>query len=248
MKLLVMILCLLSERYLIQKLSNQRFDWYVKFRQSVNVKISAFTALQAPWGIFIATVILPSIIFYLIYLTLGGLFFGFAGFVMSLLAFFYCLGPQNPFYPVREEHSVNETSLIEAYFSQMNEALFAPIIWFIVAGPVGVVFYRLAWLNQRHSENDVYAQLVLNILNWFPIRICALLYLLVGNFQKGFSEYLKLFFTAPEHNLEFLRQTGLAALKDNEQPIDFVEAEHLVEHALIFLLVFIAFSTLVSWL
>ena len=77
MKLLVVVLCLLSERFLIHAAAHQRFYWlgnYYSFIKKIIDKSSLFTN---PWMILAATVI-PIVVFIsLIYFLLHSIFFWF---------------------------------------------------------------------------------------------------------------------------------------------------------------------------
>ncbi|HFD2405363.1 TPA: hypothetical protein ACF2TB_002727, partial [Legionella pneumophila] len=96
---------------------------------------------------------------------------------------------------------------------------------------------------------SIQASQIANILEWIPARITALLFLLVGNFQRGFHLFVQHVLTSPDSNDKILSECGLQAVRINDaEEVPMAVAENLVEHATIVLLVFIALFTLVAWL
>jgi AmpE protein len=250
MKLLVVVLCLLSERFLIHTASYQRFYWfgdYCLFIKNIIDKDSFFTN---PWMILAATVLPIILVTSIIYFLLFHILFGFLGLIFSIILFLYCLGPQNAFYPVSAPSSESSAkTLVGDYFAQVNRQLFSVIFWYIVAGPIAVLTYRLITLCRDISSISQQANQVTNIVEWIPARLSSLLFLLVGNFQRGFLLFTGLFFSKPELNSQLLSTCGLQAVRTSESDeIPLPVAESLVEHATIVFMVLIALFTLVAWL
>lgn len=250
MKLLVIVLCLLSERFLTHSFSYQRFSWFNDYARRVNEFTQQHQFLTNPW-VKLALMILPlTLVTALIYGLLQCLFFGFVGLVLSIVIFFYCLGPQNPFYPMLDNASGEEgNGLASHYFSAVNNQLFAVIFWYIVSGPIGVLIFRLISLSSNVIEVSQEAKKVQDILEWAPARLTVLLYLLVGDFQRGFILFKKYMFSKPQLNNQMISECGLEAVRaDTAEEVPMPIAELIVEHSLIVLLVFIALFTLVAWL
>jgi len=176
------------------------------------------------------------------------LLLGFIAFLLNLMLFYYCLGPHNPFYPFREEIDEENSELaLGRYFAQVNGQLFAVIFWYVLLGALGVLSYRLISLSRKQKLTANLATILTNILDWIPARINVLLFLLVGNFQKGFHFYTQKFISSPENNELLLSEGGLLAARTNEnEPVQLPYGENLVEHAIIVYLVLIALFTLVA--
>ncbi|KTD16166.1 hypothetical protein [Legionella jordanis] len=250
MKLFVIVLCLLSERYLVHSLSHRRFNWFPAFFAGISERLGRSEPSHFNQALILALVVLiPIVIVWLIFYLLGSLFFGFIAFLLNLVIFYYCLGPQNPFYPVRDEAEENNEVVVSDYFAKVNGELFAVIFWYILLGPLGVLFYRLVSLCREQLLTSQLAQVMTNILDWVPARLSVLLYLLVGNFQRGIHFLGRMFLASPEKNSLLLGEGGLLAARTTaDESISMPQAEHLVEQALIVLLVFLALFTLISWL
>ncbi len=249
MKLLVILLCLFSERYLVHAISYQRFHWIEGYYQYLKKRAESYSFFNNPW-VFLALIIIPIVLLTaLVYFLLSGIFFGFMGFLLSVALFFYSLGPQNVFYPVTQSESENSTQLVSHYFSMVNRQLFAVIFWYVIAGPIAALTYRLFVLCREIPEIQGQADEITDLLEWIPARLTVLLFLLVGNFQKGFKLFVSFILAKPDMNNQMLSQCGLQAAQVNESAeVEMPLAESLVEHAIIVMLVFIALFTLISWL
>lgn len=249
MKLLVILLCLFSERYLIHNISYQRFFWFADYYQYIKNLAEKNSFFTNPWAL-LALITLPLIaVTGFIYLLLHGVFFGFMGLLLSLALFFYCLGPQNVFYPPTQSDTQSSNELVGDYFAMVNRQLFTVVFWYIVAGPVVAVAYRVIALCRDISPVSFQAGEVADVLEWIPARLTVLLFLLVGNFQRGFKLFCSYIFAKPDFNSEMLRECGLLAVKTHEsEEVPMTLAEGLVEHAIVVMLVLIALFTLISWL
>lgn len=249
MKLLVILLCLLSERFLVHAISYQRFYWFDDYYQAIKKIADKNSFFANPWAL-LALIVLPLILATtLIYLLFHGVVYGFMGLLLSLVLFFYCLGPQNVFYPVTQSETDNANQLVGDYFAMVNRQLFSVVFWYIIAGPIAVVAYRLIALCRDIPTVSVQANEITDLLEWIPARLTVVLFLVVGNFQRGFKLFAGYFFAKPDFNNEMVRECGLQAVRANEaEEVPMPVAEGLVEHAIIVMLVFIALFTLISWL
>lgn len=249
MKLLVILLCLFSERYLIHSMSYQRFFWFGDYYQRIKKLAENNSFFTNPWVLLVLIVIPLILLTGIIYGVLHGIFYGFMGFLLSIVLFFYCLGPQNVFYPLTQSDTENSNELAGDYFAMVNRQLFSVVFWYIIAGPIAVVAYRVIALCRDLSAVSLQASEVTDVLEWIPARLTVLMFLLVGNFQRGVMPFVNYMVAKPDFNNNMLRDCGLLAVRTNEnEDVPMLVAESLVEHAIIVMLVFIALFTLISWL
>lgn len=249
MKLLVILLCLLSERFLIHSASYQRFSWFEHYYLSIKNIMDKYN-LPANTALMLALIVVPPIVVVsLIYLLLDSILFGLFGFIINIVLFFYCLGPQNPFYPLDAPSDSSNEERVGAYLAAVNNQLFSVIFWYVIGGPIAALVFRLISLSQNIPQVELLAKDVTELLEWIPARLTVLLYLLVGNFQAGSKRFMHFFLAKPALNLQMLSECGLLAVRYNGlEEVPMPIAEKLVEHATIVLLVLIALFTLVAWL
>ncbi|WP_298622079.1 regulatory signaling modulator protein AmpE [uncultured Legionella sp.] len=250
MKLMVVVLCLLSERFLIHSLSYQRFSWFGNYVSLISKSIKDNHLFCNPW-MMLGIIILPIItVTSVVYLLFCHLVWGLAGLILSALIFFYCLGPDNAFYPLSKgANGDTPNAEVAHYFALVNGQLFTVIFWYVIGGPIAALTYRLFSLSRATESVHQQATQVTEILEWVPARITALLFLLVGNFQRGFATFIKYMLTTPNTNNQLLSECGLHAVRvDDVEEVPIPAAEALVEQAVIVLVVFIALFTLVAWL
>lgn len=251
MKLLVIVLCLLSERYLTHKVSLHRFGWFGQYCDKILHIVPKVSFLKSPWILMTVVVVPWCIIISLAIGLFNSFLVGFIGFLMQLVILYYCLGPDNAFYPVTATKKKNAHEELDAgnYLAQVNNQLFGVVFWYIVLGPLAALAYRLVSLCQKQSRMSDAAKLSTNLLDWIPARLVAISYLLVGNFQQGFPCFMQKALIVPSENSVLLTEVGLFAVRTKEdEKVSLPRAQGLAEHAMVIWLVFVAIFTMVAWL
>ncbi len=91
------------------------------------------------------------------------------------------------------ESTAIRQATIESVLENGSDAIFAPIFWYVIAGPYGVIVYRLAntldamwgYKNTRFLYFGRFAARIDDVLNYIPSRLVATSYLLLGHCKSG---------------------------------------------------------------
>lgn len=241
MKFLVILIGLFSERFLMHKLAEKRVVW-IHWIQNVLLESSNnYKILQSRVMKTILMVVPVWVVVAGVYWFLYDDFWGIGAFLLNLVIFYFCIGPMNIFYP-NEKEGVGLKHLVIA-----NNAVFSPIFWYLILGPLFLLLFRLIDLASHHKDNQKYCDTIIQWFDWIPARITALCYLLVGHFQRGLEPFGHYFFKYPTDNEILLESCGMAAFSEEQTTITELEAERALEHSLILYLVFIALVTIIAW-
>lgn len=85
---------------------------------------------------------------------------------------------------------------IEQGVISSHRHVFAPLFWFLVLGPAGAVLYRLAltmaesWqvnapVPEAQAPFGVFARRAFAVLDWLPVRMTAVTFAIVGDFEDA---------------------------------------------------------------
>ncbi len=99
----------------------------------------------------------------------------------------HLLGGSAPEEVEEEVRAVADVLLLEA-----NERWVAPILWFVLLGPMGAVLYRLTVHTEGRAEEGALrdaARLLRAALDWLSARLLAAMYILSGSFEEGLSAW-----------------------------------------------------------
>ena len=108
MSLLVIVICLLSERYLVNTVAHNRFNWFMLYSKAI---LPVFSKLSP--SLLLTMIVLPPVVVVGIFLhAVNHIFFDVMGLLLSVVIFYYCIGPINPFYPA---HAKPHTEMAEQF-------------------------------------------------------------------------------------------------------------------------------------
>ncbi|MGB9669740.1 MAG: regulatory signaling modulator protein AmpE [Halothiobacillaceae bacterium] len=214
MLLLATLIALFAERLAPQLAERRSLVWFDRYAGALSGRLNvpgwlALTVLVAPWALL--AVALQSL--------LHGVLWGLLELAFSVLVLFLALRPGSVdpavdgYVAAREkgedgtarhhaEHllggsvpqavedevrAVADTLLLEA-----NERWVAPLLWFVLLGPLGAVVYRLTAHVEQQSEQGGLreaARLLRAALDWLPARLLAGMYILSGSFEEGLNAW-----------------------------------------------------------
>ena len=150
-------------------------------------------------------------------------------------------------------------SVTKLILVQSNFRYFAILLYFVLLGPAGALFYRLMArfeFTSRDDETSQYTeklQQLRNLLDWLPARLTGLLYTLAGNFTAAMSSLKRHIVNASTKNNKLIEETGLAAIGCGSNECDNIIEENqlaldLVSRSVFLMLVIIAVLTVFGWI
>lgn len=110
---------------------------------------------------------------------------------------------------------------IEEALASSHRHVFAPLFWFVLLGPAGAVFYRLASVFQRQwggrSEAEfgdfgAFAAQAFAWLDWLPVRATAAAFAVVGDFEDAVYCWRNQAQRWPDRSAGILLASGAGAL------------------------------------
>lgn len=231
MRFLIIVVCLLSEKFLIHNFHQYRQIWLNLYFDKIKKFVPHTLLFQNSTTPYLITLIsLICISLFIIVLTKSGILFLLC-FIFEAIVFYFCLGEHNLFYTNTEQPiKLNNKQYIQA----INNEYFAIILWFFFFGPIGVMLYRVTNYFAKMQPHEHQINLILNILNWIPVRLTALFFLLVGQFQPGFNHLLNQIQAKPEENAKLLNDSAKYALGHDKEH-DPITLEILFTHSCLLL-------------
>lgn len=260
MLLLATLIALFAERLAPQLAEHRSLAWFDRYSAALAGKLNlpgwlALTVLVAPWALLAMA----------LQALLHGVLWGLPELAFNVLVLFLALRPGSvdpavdDYVAAREkgedgaarhhaEHllggsapesveeevrAVADTLLLEA-----NERWVAPLLWFVLLGPLGAAVYRLTVHVGQHGEagaSQEAARLLRAALDWLPARLLAGMYIISGSFEEGLKAWRQEGQASPaetareapasralelEHdNRDLLLRVGRAALRTEEYSV-----------------------------
>jgi AmpE protein len=133
----------------------------------------------------------------------------------------------------------------------------AVIIWFAILGPAGSILYVLAReLNQnaaaQQEEPNPLGQKIMHVLDWLPVRITGLGFLLVGHFSRALPIWLGHLLNPQVPSKTVLCEVAKAAEEIEPDASDCTEEPctlvRLAKRNVMFLVVVLSILSLSGWL
>jgi len=137
---------------------------------------------------------------------------------------------------------VNDVEALQSTFKRLYvyrcfERMFVTLFWFLIAGPLGVLFayisYQLRYDVLAGSESPEVEPVenIIQLLEWLPLRLLGLTLGLVGNFENCFSRFKRIGFTTEANADQAVYEYTLCALGREDQPDDQQESQQSMPSA-----------------
>jgi len=273
MTLISLLLVLLVERVTTKSKYWQARFYTDKYLQSIQSQ-GWFNSSSKSWALALI-IFVPVIIVYLVVQKFAG---GLLEFIISTAILMICVGcpairaTYKCFLQAANRGDLQACSMYEDQINGDNKETVsfglslvwqnyrhytAVILWFAACGAAGVVLYVLIReLDSRLSnDNDPVGNQVkrlLNIVDWVPVRITALGFLLVGHFSRAFPTWLGYLPDPAVQAKTLLLDVSKKAEEIEPDENDCTEEPctlvRLAKRNVMFLLVIIALLTLTGWI
>jgi len=184
---LISILLGLALEYFLGPMDRFRnFQWFEKYLNWLEIKCHSLSLWDGTGGVVI-TVGLPVLVLILVDLLLGEVFIGLS-FILSILIFVYCLGPdlnivlnnytqalegnidediaviESSLELASDQTQYDETLTIQAILIRSHEYIFAIVFWFIILGTAGASIHSLTLvLEKQHVLKKILMIHTINI-------------------------------------------------------------------------------------
>ncbi|MFT4994330.1 MAG: AmpE protein [Paraglaciecola sp.] len=273
MTLISLLLVLLVER-VTTKSSYWQADLYVKKYLEGAEKLNKSADASASWNLLLL-IIVPSLILYLALHKLSG---GLLELILSTGILMICVGcpavrkTYKGFLQAANRGDLQACSLYAEQISEPDQGMecfgqnlvwqnyrhyAAIILWFTALGAAGAMLYVLARsVQERYADRGKKAaetaNNIMHILDWLPVRITALGFLLVGHFSRAFPVWLGYFSDTAVSAKTLLIKVSKQAEEIEPDEDDCTEEPctlvRLAKRNIMFLMVVIAILSLSGWI
>lgn len=272
MILMGILIAMVLEHYHKIPESNRRLMFYFDIAKLVENKLGQSAAKQE-WTTLLLKLLPVPLLLWLLLSSFDGLLFWLINLIISTGVLVHCLGPEilrlryEHYFDClkREDYESGFLSLGAAFgdidrkelpaavtqliFKQVFANYFAVIIWFVILGAPGALFYRFLKMEVNRAEGNSNVKKLEYFIDWIPSRVLAACFVLVGSFNHASAVFRRCILDYRCPPGQVIQQVGLAALSTEtlDQYGEFSENRHaidLMERSLVAILVFAAFLTL----
>jgi AmpE protein len=185
----------------------RRFDWFVHWQQWIAEQLNA--DLRLSLSSVLLVVLPPVLLLAVIQVLLEPLLFGLPALLLSLLVLVACWGPRDldrdvealagsaspeaavlaarPLQPLAAEPRTDGPALVDAVFRAALHRWFGVLLWFLLLGAAGALFYRLTQLADdsmpRGDEEETPLGMLRLVLEWPAAQLMTLALALAASFD-----------------------------------------------------------------
>jgi AmpE protein len=258
----------------IERITTKSRNWQAEFYVSKYLALLSereWLSPSSPSWLLSIVILAPALI---LFFALHGFIGGILGFVISTAILMVCVGCPSiranykHFLQAAERGDLEACSLYAEQITGPEEEMqtlgqnlvwqnyqhYAAVILFFVAfGAAGSLLYVIAkGLHNMHYSQSAHIDNIMHILDFLPVRITALGFLLVGHFSRAFPIWLGHVLVTTVSAKTLLMEVSTAAeeiepdkLNCTEEPCTLVR---LAKRNILFLMVVISALTLTGWL
>jgi len=294
MIMISIVICLSLEMFASHLSGYRGYQWADHYAGWIKKIFRGSAAWESPWGV-LSVLLLPLLLMGLLQTGLAETWLGLFELILSVLTLLYCLRYQplgddveSLSRALKQDNNQEAERLEEKILGKqvaagqcrvqqvcngllidVNERVFAVIVWFALLGPMGALLYRLSWYyseQSRYATGDFKAAMhrLYALLNWIPARLLVIAYAVVGSFEDAMHGWRDVYKNPPEDmealNRAILAGAGCNALhlerynhpepdaNYNRLDIDAIDAAHsLVLRTILAWGIVIAIMTLAGW-
>jgi AmpE protein len=243
---LISILLGLALEYFLGPMDRFRnFQWFENYYSWIELKCQRFAFWDGAIGVLISLA-LPIVALLLADYLLAEIFIGLS-FILSILIFVYCLGPdvnillsnytqalegnidediaviESNLDLKSEQNQFDETLTISAILLRAHEYIFGILFWFIVLGMAGALLFSLNLVLKRKYDgvHGGFASSVMDlykILIWPSSRLLAVSFAISGSLVDTLERWRKMDGESLNLSREIIVESGLGALQYEENP------------------------------
>ncbi|MEX0617418.1 MAG: regulatory signaling modulator protein AmpE [Pseudohongiellaceae bacterium] len=96
--------------------------------------------------------------------------------------------------PEIRDFTTLHSNFIKSYVYVCLEKMFVMLFWYLLAGPMAVLFcyllyqYRDSSDERSSPEGAALATGIIHVIEWLPVRLLGLTFALAGDFERGFTQ------------------------------------------------------------
>jgi len=230
MIMISIVICLALELFAAHLSQFRSYHWMSSYSHFVKKIFKQHEAWNGPWGI-LAVMLLPLSLTRILQAGFSQVWLGLFELLFGIAVLIFCLRyqPQDEWIDdlsdameQEDEERINDLSekivgqslvkdqdrvkqVSDAILSNVNEQMFAVLLWFAFLGPMGALMYRMAWYLSEQPDEELgtpgfkqAACRLYAILNWLPVRLLATGYAIVGSFEDVMLAWRESYHDAPE--------------------------------------------------
>ncbi|MFM1895830.1 MAG: hypothetical protein RLZZ385_904 [Pseudomonadota bacterium] len=120
--------------------------------------------------------------------------------------------------PPVDDHRQLHQRFGRLYVYRCLEKMFVMFFWYVLTGPLGVLFTYIAYQlrdgapQQENSQQEHWIRVLVLALEWIPLRLLGITFCLAGDFESCFARFRNVLLETPQDNDAVIYDLATAAL------------------------------------